>query len=178
MRALVVDVQSHFLYISDFSNNAIRRIDPTHDYTTITVATGISNPYGISIDYIRQRLYVTSSYVQSQSNARFCIYSVPYSNPASFPIIVDSTYILTGFKPTSSVSTSVYDGSLLSATFQNPTALYFDSVHDLIYVSDTFNPRPYTFYPSIIRRVSLSYNNVSTIAGACTSIYRLVKSFY
>jgi hypothetical protein len=90
MRALVVDKADTYLYVCDFGNNNIRRIDLSNSsYPVITVAAGISGCWGLSFDKSKQYLYAVASLVH-------VIYKVSVSDSLPYPITVSAANIIAG----------------------------------------------------------------------------------
>jgi hypothetical protein len=187
IRGLAVDPVNNYIYLSDNPNYAIRRVDASKSYATVTVARpqtsigtyGFGKPWGLALDSARQVLYVTAT----ATGGYQAIYRVSVSNAALFPLAVNASSILTGF--TSAATGAGYiDGSLLTSTFYSPVALSYDPTHQLLYVSDntfvssgTSGSIGYKIsYSSIIRRISLVTNDVSTVAGRRKYTYLFEES--
>jgi len=90
VKGIVVDSADTYAYICDYGNNKIRRVDLSNSsYTVITVASGISGCWGLSLDKSKNSLYA----VASKSHV---IYKVAISNPLLYPISPTTNNIIAG----------------------------------------------------------------------------------
>ena len=97
LKGLAIDRGSTYLYASDFANNIIRRISlsttgPAELFSVITIATGISGPWGLVLDQTDSNLYA----VGSNANAIFKIPIAVNGIEGVFPIQVNSNHIIAG----------------------------------------------------------------------------------
>lgn len=160
--AIQMDTEGYasYLYVSDFNNAKIRRIR-LHDSYVSTIAS-VSKVWGIVLDAANSCLYAVSS------TATGVIHQISIiENNTTIPYLYSSSVLAGGSSQGST------DGSLLSSTFYNPTGIAMDS-HRNVYISDsyqTYSSATYTTtYQHSIRRISLTFANVSTMSGkaACT----------
>lgn len=114
---IAVDPASN-LYVSDFTNNSLRKIDASANVTTL--ATGLNGPSGLAIDTTNS--LVVANYFDSR---------VLRVSPGGTIMVVGGTGTA-GF--------SGDGGPAASASFSQPRAVAVDGL-DNIYVADTFNYR-------------------------------------
>ena len=91
IRGIAISSDSSYLYLSDYVNNRICRVDLMNvGYNSITVATGISGPYGIVMGKNDQVLYVVSQLFNAvyQISTQLSYYPIQLS---SKDIVVGST---------------------------------------------------------------------------------------
>ena len=90
VKGIVVDSADTYAYICDYGNNKIRRVDLSNSsYPVITVASGISGCWGLSIDKSKNSLFA----VASKSHV---VYKVAISNPLLYPISPTTNNIIAG----------------------------------------------------------------------------------
>lgn len=170
---MTVDQDRQLLYISDFDNNKVRRVNIRTNETT-TVASGIDRPMGIAVDVL---------------SVPRCVYVASFGQHVIYKIVVDDSDergpgVVSVFA--GSLGQSGYrDGSLLGsglqgqglegAQFMNPMGLALDYFHGVMIVGDSFysetsrisnGRRVYTKnFKYSLRKISLLLGNVSTLAG-------------
>lgn len=147
-RYLVYDAISNSLYVSDYGNHKIKKINlNTSQVTTLAGTTAgyldgpsgsaqLRNPSGLALDLATNKLYFSDS-----GNRRIRVINL---NTSSITTLAGSG--LTGF----------LDGPLLSAKFSTAMeGLYLDN--SILYLADANNHR--------LRSINLNTSTLSTIAG-------------
>lgn len=146
-------------YITESGGNRILRVDRFGN-TTILAGTGIagtangdgavaqfSAPYGITID-AEGNLYTTDNNSSGGNKIR--------------KIALDQTYKATVTTIAGSGTASSADGIGTAATFNRPAGICFDGTRNCLYVVEWAGNR--------LRRVDLSNNQVTTLAGSSSGI--------
>jgi hypothetical protein len=150
------------LYVTDFGNNAIRSVNlSSSTYSVATIISNVSSPWGIALD--SSNLYFSSSldcvlYKLVLSSLSLVVLAGSIGE-LSFERYIQLILILgtSGF----------IDGSLSAVRFYSPSYIYFNSRKDVLYVADNRVNYP-SVVTSVVRKVSLPFGVVSTIAGAST----------
>ncbi|MBI2046895.1 hypothetical protein HYT26_01895, partial [Candidatus Pacearchaeota archaeon] len=153
---LAANQNGTYLYVSDYTNNRIRRIDLRTNTTSLIAGNGtagyaegnvtnsmINGPYGLAISPDDLYLYFSD-----------------WNN--HLIRMVDLTTNITSF--ISGNRTAGYkEGANNQSSFRNPDQLSIDSTGTLLYLADANN--------NMIRRINLTTNTTSLIAGNGTASY-------
>ena len=165
--AMAIDQDRQHLYISDYNNNLVRKVDINSNETT-TVAYNISGPMGIAVDVLANPpcVYVTSF----TSHAIYKISMTSGGGPPVWSVFAGSLG-----------NAGYVDGNLLGARFMNPLGLALDYFHGVMIVGDSFysqtsrvsnGMRIYTTnYQYSLRKISMSLGDVTTLAGKSGKLY-------
>ncbi len=124
------------IYIADWGNDAVRKVDGT-THTITTIIGGISNPYSVSLD-LSGNLYVSNEYAHTVIGYK----------------IATATVFAVGGQP--GVSGSTGDGGPATAAYLNyPDGIVADA--GALYIADDGNEK--------IRKIDLATGIITTIAG-------------
>ena len=138
---ICINPSNQYLYVCDYGNNKIRKVDVTTNIVS-TFFSGISGPVSICINKTGTTLYVGSS--------DFLIYKI--SNITGTP----TSTVIAGI-----INQSGYTNGSLGTSTLNTHQICVDSTESYLYFTQQIE--------HIIRRVQLSNNNVTTLAGIVSS---------
>jgi hypothetical protein len=172
LTGLTISKSGSVLFVSDFSNSAIRRVDILNHTYVSSPFKGIQYPLGIAIDGTETYLYAIS---QNRVIYRLSL------NVAS-PITVTDSMIIAGSKSGTAgllnenplsiefnhVILAFSDGYMANAKFYNPRYLAMDDSHQNLFISDTMailKLGKSTIVSARIRKLSLTNKTVSTVLG-------------
>lgn len=100
---------------------------------------GMNTPYGIAIDSVQHRLFVSDT-----NNNRVMIFNLNAAN-----LLTDYTADYVLGQSSSSVTAPNRGGAASAATLNGPTGLFYDQTRQRLYISDTGNNRVLVYTSSI-----------------------------
>ena len=144
-KGVAVDAAGN-LYVADSVNGAIRKIAVTTGITT-TVASGFVNPSGVAVD--------TAGVLYVADTGRHRIATIVVGGTST------TVTVIAGESGTTTGTSGLVDNATgTAARFFNPSGIVVNGAGTIAYVADTGN--------HIIRRIDLTTNAVTTIAGTVT----------
>ena len=183
------------LYVADSGNNVIRKLTPGTPWLASTVATGLNNPLGIcwvagapnmlyiadsgnctidtvgatggTVAILAGQQLVAGSADGTGGSALFTYpQGIVYDSLTTNLYVVDTGNDTVRLVTTAGIVTTVAgqpgvkgdaDGAGLTAEFNWPEGIAIDSANANLYIADTLN--------AVIRQVTISSGNVTTLAG-------------
>ena len=156
-----VDSTNTYAYISDSTNNQVRRLQISNGIIVAYAGTGTAGGSGNNGAATSARLWTPRGLAISTAGVLYIAEAI-YNHVRR----VAANGIITNFAGQESSSYGGYsgDGGLAtSATLYSPTYICLDSAQTYLYISDSLN--------YLIRRVRLSTNIITTFAGDGTQSY-------
>jgi hypothetical protein len=160
VRSIALDSGRNCLYVAESMYSRIRRIDLST--STVYPMTGGGNSYGSSnVDGIGTSASFNSpSGFAMDSNGAYLFVSESGGNRIR-RIQLSNTNVIT-LAGSGNVNMAFADGIGTAATFNNPSGIVIDKTDSNLYIADSNNYR--------IRKLLLSTNQVTTIAGSSSSV--------